>query len=65
MYSLYFDQSHFTHLDERTIVEKIENAESPLARLARWPNGARSAFCVTGDIDALVLWDYGLRLFGR
>jgi len=30
-----------------------------------WPAPARSALAITGDIDALTLWDYGLRLFGR
>ena len=32
---------------------------------AAWPDGARSALAITGDIDALTLWDYGLRLAGR
>ena len=32
---------------------------------ARWPNKARSTFCVTGDIDSITIWDYVLRLFGR
>lgn len=29
-----------------------------------WPAPARSALAITGDIDALTLWDYGLRLVG-
>jgi hypothetical protein len=32
--------------------------------LGLWPAGARSALAVTGDIDALTLWDFGLRLLG-
>jgi hypothetical protein len=33
--------------------------------LGRWLNGARSALAITGDIDALTLWDCGLRFFER
>jgi peptidoglycan/xylan/chitin deacetylase (PgdA/CDA1 family) len=65
VYPLYLDSRSFSREDERLLVAQIEGADFPLARLGRWPNGARSAFCVTGDIDALTLWDYGLRLFGR
>ncbi len=31
----------------------------------RWRDGARSALCITGDIDALTLGDYAMRLFRR
>ena len=34
-------------------------------RLAPWPEGAQSALAITGDIDGLTLWDYGLRIWGR
>jgi hypothetical protein len=36
-------------------------------RLTRghWHGGARSALCITGDIDALTLGDYALRIVGR
>jgi hypothetical protein len=36
-----------------------------LVRLARWPNGARAALSVTGDVDALTIRDYTRRLNGR
>jgi hypothetical protein len=65
LYSLYLDRSSFSREDERPLIAQIEEADFPLVRLGRWPDGARSAFCVTGDIDALTLWDYGLRLSGR
>jgi hypothetical protein len=65
LYSVYLDQSDFGPKDELALVTRIEQGAGPLVRLGRWPNGARSALCVTGDIDALTLWDYGLRLFGR
>jgi peptidoglycan/xylan/chitin deacetylase (PgdA/CDA1 family) len=30
----------------------------------RWPGGAKSAFVLSGDIDAITLWDYAARLWG-
>jgi hypothetical protein len=60
--ALYLDRPRFDYLDERPLLTQIESGDFPLVRLARWPNGARSALCVTGDIDALTIWDYGLRL---
>jgi hypothetical protein len=64
-YAFYFDQPEFTAEQERTVLAWIEGAKRPLVRLGRWPDGARSALAVTGDIDALTLWDYGLRCLGR
>jgi len=64
-YSYYFDQTEFTVEHERRLLAQIEGTDRPLVRLGRWPNSARSALAITGDIDALTLWDYGLRLFGR
>jgi peptidoglycan/xylan/chitin deacetylase (PgdA/CDA1 family) len=65
LYSFYLDCDSFSREDERPLVVQIEEADSPLARLSRWPNGAQSALAITGDIDALTLWDYGLRFFGK
>ncbi len=64
-YTYYLDQKTFTASDEKPLIQKIEQEQFPLARLGRWPNGTRSAFCVTGDIDALTVWDYGLRFVGH
>lgn len=64
LYYYYLDRSSFSRQEERPLVAQIEAADFPLARLGRWPNGARSALAITGDIDALTLWDYGLRIFG-
>ena len=63
-YSYYFDQAEFTAGQERPLLAQIEEADRPLVRLGRWPSGARSAMAITGDIDALTLWDYGLRYLG-
>jgi peptidoglycan/xylan/chitin deacetylase (PgdA/CDA1 family) len=30
-----------------------------------WPENSRSAFCVTGDVDSVTIWDYVLRVCGR
>ena len=64
-HDVYLDRSRFEHKDERALLALIERNSFPLVRLGRWPDGARSALCVTGDIDALTLWDYGLRFLGN
>lgn len=64
LYSFYLDRRAFSRQDERLLLTQIEQGDFPLARLGRWPNGARSALCVTGDIDALTVWDYSLRFLG-
>jgi Polysaccharide deacetylase len=45
------------------LIESIERSTKPLVRFWRWPSNARSALCVTGDLDALSLTDYAARLF--
>lgn len=50
-------------LDEAGILSEIERAPGPLVRLWRWPEAARSALAVTGDIDSITLQDFGLRLW--
>jgi hypothetical protein len=64
-YAHYFDQPEFVPENERQLIAQIERTGLPLVRLGCWPNGARSALAITGDIDALTLWDYGLRLIGK
>lgn len=65
MHTIYLDRPQFSYEDERTLLAQIEQSNFPLVRLGRWPHGARSALCVTGDIDALTIWDYGLRFLGN
>lgn len=62
-YAFYLDCKDFTLQDERPLLIELERGTWPLLRLARWPGAAQSALAVTGDIDALTLWDYVLRLF--
>jgi hypothetical protein len=52
----------FQETDERALAEKIENTAAPLVRYWRWPDGARSALSLTGDIDSMTLIDFGLRV---
>jgi peptidoglycan/xylan/chitin deacetylase (PgdA/CDA1 family) len=62
-YSFYLDRRTISPAEQRALVQQIETAPFPLARLGRWPHGALSAFNVTGDIDALTLWDYTQRVW--
>ncbi len=64
-YSYYFDQAEFIAEQERPLAAYIENTNRPLVRLGRWPEGARSALAITGDIDALTLQDYGWRFLSQ
>jgi hypothetical protein len=50
---------------EVELLHDIETSAGPLVRYWRWPDGAKSAMCVTGDLDALTLLDYIFRLFVR
>jgi peptidoglycan/xylan/chitin deacetylase (PgdA/CDA1 family) len=65
-YSLFLTQNEFDpDRDERSLLNKIEQTQQPLVKLGCWPNGTRCALSITGDVDALALWDYVWRLFGR
>lgn len=64
-HTFFVDRPRFGYEHERALLDDIESSAAPLVRLGRWPHGARSALCVTGDIDALTLWDYGLRFLGN
>jgi hypothetical protein len=65
LYTVHLDLTDLAEREERKLLARLERERGPLVRLGRWPDGARSALCVTGDIDALTLWDYGLRFLGR
>jgi peptidoglycan/xylan/chitin deacetylase (PgdA/CDA1 family) len=45
------------------LTEFIETSAAPLVRFWRWPANARSALCITGDLDALSLTGYIARVF--
>jgi peptidoglycan/xylan/chitin deacetylase (PgdA/CDA1 family) len=62
--TVYLDAATLARLDNPVqLVEHIEASSGPLIRFWRWPNEAKSALCVTGDLDALSLVDYASRLF--
>ena len=46
---------------EAAVLAAIDAGPGPLVRIGRWPDGARSAVAVTGDIDALTLRDFVAR----
>jgi hypothetical protein len=64
-YSIYLPQTSFSEADERAMLAYLEQADVPLIRVGRWPNGAQSALVITGDVDAFSLLDYGRRIFYR
>lgn len=64
-YSVYLHRPQFDPQDQRPVLRYLAQSNTPLIRLGRWPDGAQSAMSITGDIDALTLWDYGLRFLGN
>jgi len=48
----------FAESDKRALIDFIEGSDAPLVRLWRWPNGARCAMSVTGDVDAMTMLDF-------
>jgi hypothetical protein len=52
------------HESDVALLAYLESFPGPLLRLWRWPDGARSALCVAGDLDALSLGDYLARVIG-
>jgi hypothetical protein len=62
-YAMYLDDlSNFREIDEKPLYEKIEKSNVPLIRYWRWPNAARSALSLTGDIDSITLSDFAIRI---
>ncbi len=60
---IYLDAAKWTSMTDVQLVDYIEASPGPLVRYWRWPDGAKCALCVTGDLDALTLLDYASRLF--
>lgn len=51
--------------NEVELVNFVECAPGPLVKFNLWPDGAKSALAITGDLDAVTLWDYTERLIGH
>jgi peptidoglycan/xylan/chitin deacetylase (PgdA/CDA1 family) len=61
--SVYLDDPSVGSWSEVQLINHIESSRAPLVKYSRWPDGAKSALCVTGDLDALSLMDYASRLW--
>src|SRR5579884_799130 len=48
--------------DPGTIIRMLNQHQDRLLRLQPWPSGYRSCLAVSGDIDALTLFDFAMRL---
>jgi hypothetical protein len=64
-YHLFLKRDRFLPRDRRPLLSELDAGGFPLLRLGTWPGGARSALCITGDVDALTLKDYLFRVLGR
>jgi hypothetical protein len=64
-HTVHLRRERFDRIDELPLLAELDRADGPLVRLGRWPGGARSALAVTGDVDALTVWDYAARFVGR
>lgn len=45
-------------------LQRLEAFPGPLVRFGTWPHANSSALAITGDIDALTLWDFVQRMRG-
>jgi hypothetical protein len=64
-YTCYLRHERFEREDQQALLAGIDETPVPLLRLARWPDAARSALALTGDVDALTIRDYAFRFVGR
>jgi peptidoglycan/xylan/chitin deacetylase (PgdA/CDA1 family) len=56
------EDSSYATLQE--CLKRISDCPGPLFRFGAWPHGNRSAMAVTGDVDALTIWDFLHRIRG-
>jgi len=62
-YGIYLNNlAQFHEVNEKPLSEELDKSNAPLLRYWRWPNQARSALSVTGDIDSITLIDFGFRI---
>jgi hypothetical protein len=55
------DVAPFTPARARDVLRRIEASPGPIARLWRWPSGARCAVSLTSDVDSMSLLDFARR----
>ena len=63
--TVYLDRPDFAPETAAPLLAELAAAEGPLVQVGRWPHGAQGALVLSGDVDAITLWDYALRLVGR
>ncbi len=56
------DETLRKHSTQVQLINYIERSDGQMVRFWRWPDGARCALSITGDLDALTLVDYATRL---
>ena len=61
-YALYLRDVAVLSDQPDTVVRNVEKHEGSLIRVQPWPSGARSCLSITGDIDALTLVDFAMRV---
>ncbi len=64
-HSIFLDYPNFSTEQEKPLLMNLETSNKPLLRFSRWPNEYKSALSITGDIDALTIWDYVLRIWRK
>jgi hypothetical protein len=65
-YAMYFGSGQaFRPSDEIRVINQIESAGRPVLRCWPWPNGYKSAFATTHDLDSVTLTDFLYRLLGK
>ena len=65
-YSLFLKgYTTFDRKDEKALLNRIEESTKPIVRYWRWPQGKRSVFVTSHDLDCLTLTDFLLRSIGK
>ena len=64
-YAVYLSRRSFGPEDERPLLAELDRGPGPVVRLSNWPDGARCALAITGDVDAFTIWDYARRILNE
>lgn len=60
---IFNDKQNFSDMEKRLFLDNIEASDMPVIRVWRWPQPYRSALAITGDIDAITIFDFIMRVF--
>ncbi len=64
-FSVYWEKDPPLNSEVSWLKDFLEGLTRPLLRICAWPRQYRSAFAVTGDIDAITVQDFLSRVYGR